>query len=35
MGVGHGAWGAHLLHLSCSAPEEFNVSLTQHAFMPA
>lgn len=26
---------AHLLYLSCSAPEEFNVSLTQHAFVPA
>jgi hypothetical protein len=26
---------AHLLHLGCRAPEEFNVSLTQHAFVPA
>lgn len=30
-----GALGAHLLHLSCSAPEEFNVSLTQYALVPA
>lgn len=30
-----GSLSAHLLHLSCSAPEEFNVSLTQHAFVPA
>lgn len=33
-----GTWGvlsAHLLNLSCSAPEEFNVSLTQHAFVSA
>lgn len=29
------ALGAHLLHLGCSAPEEFNVSLTQHALVPA
>lgn len=34
MGV-RGALGAHLLHLGCSAPKEFNVSLTQHALMPA
>lgn len=27
--------GAHLLHLSSSAPEEFNVPLTQHALVPA
>lgn len=33
--VGKGVLGAHLLHLSCSAPEEFNVSLTQHALVPA
>lgn len=33
--VDGGALGAHLLHLGCSAPEEFNVSLTQHALVPA
>lgn len=35
MGKGRGPLGAYLLHLSCSAPEEFNVSLTQHALVPA
>lgn len=30
-----GALGTHLLYLGCSAPEEFNVSLTQHALVPA
>lgn len=32
---GVGSSSTHLLHFSCSAPEEFNISLTKHALVPA